>query len=115
MENNSDPIVRMAYAILLSAEKKRATEIWIRRDGAQALVSFKLDDAWCDELEMPLAVHARVVRRIGVMASLPTYGKDQHAQGTIVLEVGDRSLSFDVRVRGHGDALEAQLRPSPST
>ena len=107
------PVVTLVNAMLLSAARKKATEIWVRHDDAgEPLVSFKIDDAWKDEMRPPAVLHAPLVRRLAVMASLPSYGPDDYAQGTIVLVVGEaRRLAFDIRVRGHGDQLEALLRP----
>lgn len=112
MESATSPVATLANAILLSADKKQASQIWIRREG----VSFQRDGEWHPEMELPPALHGPLVRRLGIMGSLPSYGKDEYAQGTIVLMVGEtRTLTFDVRVRGHGEALEALLRSVPET
>jgi type II secretory ATPase GspE/PulE/Tfp pilus assembly ATPase PilB-like protein len=110
MTPDADPVAQLTFAMLLSAERKTATEIWIRFEGGRGLASFKLDDAWHDELELPLALHQRVIELLGTMASLPPYGDNEFAQGTIVLDLGDRSLQFEIRVRGRGTSLETLLR-----
>ncbi len=109
MEDES-PLVKLAYAILLSAEKQRATEVRIGRDGPRSVVDFVIDGNVVEEMTPPPHLHSFLVRRMSVMAALPTYGKDQWAEGFILLEVADRRLSFALRVEGHGDAAEATLR-----
>ncbi len=105
------PVEMFVLAFLLSADKKRATDIWIRRDGDGSVVDFMIAGEWQQELAPPPGLHDAVVRQLSVMASLPAYGADEYAQGTIVLAVGtERTITFDIRVRGDGDSLEALLR-----
>ncbi len=108
---DESPIVKLTYALLLAAAGKRATEIWIRREAGRSLVSFEIDGQWHEEMRPPSALHARIVRRLAVMGSLPTYNKGEYAHGQLVLEIDHRRLAFELRVRGHGDDLEARLRP----
>ncbi|GEM_PF-4694276 len=111
-----EPLIKLVHAILLSAHKKGATEIWVRREGEQRVVSFRLDGEWWEEMVLPPELHGAVVRRLGIMASLPMYRKDAYAEGAIVLRVSEtREIAFDIRVRGHGDSLEALLRSSTDT
>ena len=58
----------------------------------------------------PLTLHRPIIRRLGVMASLPVYRKGDCAESTIQLVVGERNLDFEIRVMGHGESLEAWLR-----
>jgi len=106
------PVVELVNVILLSANRKSASHFRIRRDGARSLVELLIDGATHEELVLPLALHAPVIRRLSVMASLPSYAQGQASEGFIVLQLGGESqLAFAIRVQGHGDNLEAWLRP----
>lgn len=101
------PLIQLVNAILLAAEKRGATQISVRAEG----VHFEIAGEWVEEMVLPAELHPPVVRRLGIMASLPVYRKDEYAEGSIVLLVAsERALAFDVRVRGHGPSLEALLR-----
>jgi type II secretory ATPase GspE/PulE/Tfp pilus assembly ATPase PilB-like protein len=104
------PIEKLTNAILLSAIKQRASEIWIHRDADRSLVEFRVDGIARPEMEPPVAIHANLVRRLAIMASLPVYAKGEVASGTIHLLLGgDREAWFGLHVRGHGTELEARL------
>ncbi len=104
------PLVKLAYAILLSAERKQASDIRIRRDGPRSVVDFVIDGNVVEEMTPPLRLHSYIVRRMAIMASLPMYGRGRWAEGFIVLQVPDRQFGFAIRVEGHGDDAEATLR-----
>ena len=108
MEDES-PVTKVTYAILVSALKKRASEIWIHRVGEQALVEFCIDGVAQVEMQPPQKLHEAIIRRLSVMASLPSYAKGHVASGTIHLMIGERDAWFELQVRGHGAELEARL------
>ena len=112
------PVVMLADGLLLSALQKGARTIIIRPGFVELVIGTKLDV----EMQPPLELHANLVRRIGVMAEVPNYSTNEYACGRIELEVEGRIAYFDVTVRGHGDAMRAQLavhgyldRPPPFT
>jgi type II secretory ATPase GspE/PulE/Tfp pilus assembly ATPase PilB-like protein len=121
--SNTAPIVKLVYAVLLSALKKRAQVITIRfdatreyhggfgpREAGASIIEFTRDGVIHEELDPPRRLHAHIVRRLSVMANLPIYGKDEVAAGRIHLRIGDtRHAYFTIRVGGHGDAMWAQL------
>src|SRR5688500_14607097 len=96
------PLVRLTNAVLLTALKKSARTIIIR-DG---IVVFAIGDQLETELETG-ELHAPLVRRLVVMANIPTYRKDEVGIGRIELAIGERHAFFDMSVRGHGQNLRA--------
>jgi general secretion pathway protein E len=104
------PIAKLTNAILLSAIKQHASEIWIHRVADRSIVDFRVEGVVRQEMEPPAAIHAHIIRRLAIMASLPVYAKGEVASGTIHLAIGEtREAWFDVQVRGHGTELEARL------
>jgi type II secretory ATPase GspE/PulE/Tfp pilus assembly ATPase PilB-like protein len=108
--DDESPVTKVTYAILLSALKKRASEIWFSRVGDRTIVEFFIDGVTQLEFEPPATLYDAMIRRLSVMASLPVYGKGQFATGAIHLMIATRDALFDIEVRGHGSELEARLR-----
>ena len=113
-EADEGPVAKLVYAILLSALRKCATDLAVRRVGGRPrvdfVVDFVIDGAEIEEMRPPVLLHQPIVRRLAVMASLPTYAKGEYAEGTITLRLADdREASFAIRVEGHGDTLAAYL------
>ena len=106
------PIVTLTNAILLAAVKKRATEIAIYGASAEhCTVEFTVDGAIHEEMRPERRLLAPIIRRLAIMASLPTYPKGMGAEGTIHLIIGDdRHAYFAIYVEGHGEDMAASLR-----
>jgi type II secretory ATPase GspE/PulE/Tfp pilus assembly ATPase PilB-like protein len=109
------PIVTLVNAILLAAIKQHATEIAIyTATGADCTIEFTIDGTVHEEMRPERSLLAPIVRRLAIMASLPTYPKGMGAEGTIHLIVGDdRHAYFALYVEGHGDEMAASLRVLP--
>ncbi len=106
----SDSVARLAFAVLLAASKKTA-QFRIRPDGVDYVVEHCIDEQTTEEMRAPDAVLAAVIRRLSVMANLPTYAKGESPSGLIHLEVGaDRTMFFAVLVTGHGPTLALEGR-----
>jgi type II secretory ATPase GspE/PulE/Tfp pilus assembly ATPase PilB-like protein len=106
VESADSPVIRLVDAVLISAIKAHASMIRIER----SVVTFTIGGTECEEMRLPEGIHAAVVRRLSVMASLPTYARGQAAEGRIHLRIGDdREMYFALRVAGHGDDLRATL------
>jgi hypothetical protein len=75
------------------------------------VVTFRIDGV--DQVEMmpPALLRASIVRRLAVMADLPTYPSGGSAKGEIILAFDHRPEQprFAVRVSGHGGRLTATL------
>lgn len=102
----------LVNAILLAAVKKRATEIAIYGAGAEdCTVEFTVDDAIHEEMHPERRLLAPIIRRLAIMANLPTYPKGMGAEGTIHIIIGDdRHAYFALYVEGHGEDMAASLR-----
>jgi len=109
-EADEGPVTKLVYAILLSALRKCATDLAVRRVDGRPRVDFVIGGAEIEEMRPPLLLHQPLVRKLVVMVSLPTYAKGEYAEGTITLRLADdREASFAIRVEGHGDTLAAYL------
>jgi type II secretory ATPase GspE/PulE/Tfp pilus assembly ATPase PilB-like protein len=106
------PVVTLVNAILLAAVKKSAREIAIY--GATAddcVVEFIAGDIVHEEMRPQRSLLAPIIRRLAIMASLPTYPKGMGAEGTVHLIIGDnRHAYFALFVEGHGEDMAASLR-----
>lgn len=110
-DHSDGPIIQLVNAILLSALKQRATEVAIRTVDAQFVVDFLIDGVEQREMEPDARLRGPIVRRLGVMASVPYYRKGESGLGEIHLIIGDqREARFAVRLEGHGDAAVAYVR-----
>src|SRR5437868_1997617 len=104
-------VVKLTNLLLIAALKKGASRLRLYHDGARAVVDLVVDGETREELAPPAALHAAIVRRLSVMASLPVYKQGEFAEGTIHLDLGAGSrATFAIRVMGQGDDVEAWLR-----
>ncbi len=101
----SQSIVDLTNALLLGVIKKSPEAFRIRPAGDTSVVEHLVDGQVHEELRTPTSVLVAVIRRLAVMASLPTYGKGEAAAGRIHLQLGDASHYFEIRVEGHGPEL----------
>lgn len=100
------PIPKLASAILLSAIKKSASHIAI----ADHEVRFWVNGGWCGELQLPPSLTAPVVRRLAIMARLPTVAKGDVAVGVIKLMLNEAApVAFCIEV-DHDPAAAGQMR-----
>lgn len=106
------PVVTLVNAILLAAVKKSAREVAIygKAEG-DCTVEFIAGDIVHEEMRPERSLLAPIIRRLAIMASLPTYPKGMGAEGTIHLIIGDnRHAYFALYVEGHGEDMAASLR-----
>ena len=106
------PVVTLVNAILLAAVKKGAREVAIYGAAeGNCTVEFIAGDIVHEEMRPERTLLAPIIRRLAIMASLPTYPKGMGAEGTIHLVIGDnRHAYFALYVEGHGDDMAASLR-----
>lgn len=106
------PVVTLVNAILLSAVKKGARDVAIYgTEAGHCTVEFSMGDVVHEEMRPGRQLLAPIVRRLSIMANLPTYPRGMGAEGTIHMIIGDdRHAYFAVYVEGHGDAMAASLR-----
>jgi general secretion pathway protein E len=90
------PVIRMINALLLEALKERASDLHFEPYEARSVVRFRIDGVLRDVIEPPRALHAALVSRLKIMASLDIAEKRLPQDGRIALRLGGRSV--DVRV-----------------
>jgi general secretion pathway protein E len=90
------PVIRMINALLLQALRERASDIHFEPYEARSVVRFRVDGVLTDVIEPPRALHAALVSRLKVMASLDIAEKRLPQDGRMALKLGDKSV--DVRV-----------------
>jgi general secretion pathway protein E len=90
------PVIRMINALLLQALRERASDLHFEPYEARSVVRFRVDGVLRDVIEPPRALHAALVSRLKIMASLDIAEKRLPQDGRIALKLGDRQV--DVRV-----------------
>src|SRR3569833_3393700 len=111
-EADEGPVTKLVYAILLSALRKCATDLAVRRVGGRPrvdfVVDFVIDGAEIEEMRPPVLLHQPIVRRLAVMASLPTYAKGEYAEGTIILRLAEKQKTTNTNQnKKHNNTLAA--------
>jgi len=90
------PVIRMINALLLQALRERASDLHFEPYEGRSVVRFRIDGSLHDVIEPPRALHAALVSRVKIMASLDIAEKRLPQDGRIALKLGDKQV--DVRV-----------------
>ena len=90
------PVIRMINALLLQALRERASDLHFEPYEGRSVVRFRVDGVLNDVIEPPRALHAALVSRLKIMASLDIAEKRMPQDGRIALKLGDKQV--DVRV-----------------
>src|SRR5438046_1093395 len=90
------PVIRMINALLLQALRERASDLHFEPYETRSVVRFRVDGVLRDIIEPPRALHAALVSRLKIMASLDIAEKRLPQDGRIALKLGDKQV--DVRV-----------------
>ncbi|GAB4509543.1 MAG: hypothetical protein Tsb0020_26140 [Haliangiales bacterium] len=105
----SQSVVDLTNALLLGVIKKSPEAFRIRPAGETSVVEHVVEHLVAgevqEELRAPTPTLTAVIRRLSVMANLPSYRQGEAAAGRIHLQVGDASHYFEIRVEGHGPEL----------
>jgi general secretion pathway protein E len=105
------PVIRMINALLLQAVRDGASDVHLEPFEARSLTRFRIDGQLRDVIEPPRALHAALVSRVKIMASLDIAEKRLPQDGRITLRLGGRSV--DVRVStlptGQGERVVMRL------
>ncbi|TDR70754.1 type II secretion system ATPase GspE [Paludibacterium purpuratum] len=112
LESEGDaPIIRMINALLAQALRDQASDIHIEPFEDHSVVRFRLDGTLRDIVRPHRALHAAMVSRIKIMASLDIAEKRLPQDGRISLRLGGRPV--DVRVStlptGFGERVVLRL------
>jgi general secretion pathway protein E len=90
------PVIRMINALLLQALRERASDLHFEPYEARSVVRFRVDGVLHDVIEPPRALHAALVSRLKIMASLDIAEKRLPQDGRIALKLGGKQV--DVRI-----------------
>jgi len=105
------PVIRMINALLLQAVREGASDVHLEAFESASLVRFRVDGELREVIEPPRALHAALVSRVKIMASLDIAEKRLPQDGRITLRLGGRAV--DVRVStlptGQGERVVLRL------
>jgi general secretion pathway protein E len=112
LESDDDaPIIRLINALLAQALREGASDIHLEAYENRSVIRYRVDGMLRDVMTPPRALHAALVSRIKVMASLDIAEKRLPQDGRITLRVAGRPV--DVRVStlptGHGERVVLRL------
>jgi general secretion pathway protein E len=108
---NDAPIIRMINSLFKQASRDGASDIHLEAFEKQSIVRFRVDGNLRDVVDMKRGLHAALVSRIKIMASLDIAEKRMPQDGRISLRVGSKAL--DIRVStlptAHGERVVMRL------
>jgi general secretion pathway protein E len=108
---NDAPIIRMINSLFKQASRDGASDIHLEAFEKQSVVRFRVDGNLRDVVDMKRGLHAALVSRIKIMASLDIAEKRMPQDGRISLRVGTKAL--DIRVStlptAHGERVVMRL------
>ena len=112
METTDDaPVIRMINSLLRQATRDGASDVHMEAFERQSVVRFRVDGDLRDVVEMRPDLHAALVSRIKIMASLDIAEKRLPQDGRISIRVGGRAV--DIRVStlptAHGERVVMRL------
>jgi type IV pilus assembly protein PilB len=93
------PVVKLCNAVLLSAIKKRASDIHVEPYEKTFRVRFRIDGILQEEMRPPLKLRNAIISRLKIMASLDIAERRLPQDGRIKLKIGaNREMDFRVSV-----------------
>lgn len=112
LEMNDDaPVIRMINSLLKQASRDGASDIHLEAFEKKSLVRFRVDGSLRDIVDMRPDLHAALVSRIKIMASLDIAEKRMPQDGRMSLKLGGRMI--DVRIStlptAHGERVVLRL------
>jgi general secretion pathway protein E len=112
LEANDDaPVIRMINSILKQAIHAEASDIHLEAFERKSVVRFRVDGNLRDIVDMRRDLHAALVSRIKIMASLDIAEKRMPQDGRISLRIGGKAI--DIRVStlptSHGERVVMRL------
>src|SRR5438552_7346840 len=104
------PVIRMINALLLQALRERASDLHFEPYEARSVVRFRIDGVLRDVIEPPRALHAALVSRLKIMASLDIAEKRLPQDGRLALKLGDKQVDGRVSTLPTGAGERVVLR-----
>jgi type IV pilus assembly protein PilB len=93
------PVVKLCNAILLSAIKKKASDIHVEPYEKSFRVRFRIDGMLQEEMRPPLKLRNAITSRLKIMASLDIAERRLPQDGRIKLKIGNnKEMDFRVSV-----------------
>ena len=93
------PVVKLCNAIMLSAIKKKASDIHVEPYEKSFRVRFRIDGILQEEMRPPLKLRNAITSRLKIMASLDIAERRLPQDGRIKLKIGaNREMDFRVSV-----------------
>ncbi len=97
--SNDAPVVRLVNAVLISAIKKRASDIHVEPYEKKLRVRYRVDGVLYEEMAPPLRLKNALVSRLKIMSSLDIAERRLPQDGRIKLKLGKgREMDFRVSV-----------------
>ncbi len=91
------PVVKLCNAILLSAIRKKASDIHIEPYEKSMRIRYRVDGVLHEEMRPPLKLKAAITSRLKIMASLDIAERRLPQDGRIKLKIGkDKEMDFRV-------------------
>ena len=109
-DDGAAPVIRMINALLLQALAERASDVHFEPYEARSVVRFRVDGVLRDVIEPPRALHAALVSRVKIMASLDIAEKRLPQDGRIALKLAGRSVDVRVSTLPTGSGERVVLR-----
>ncbi len=110
-EGDDAPIVRLVRRTFEDALQSRASDIHVEPSASRVRVRFRIDGMLRDVAEHPAHLHAPLISRLKIMASMDIAEKRKPQDGRIELELQGRPI--DVRVSilptNHGETMVMRL------
>ncbi|HEY3963660.1 MAG TPA: ATPase, T2SS/T4P/T4SS family [Planctomycetaceae bacterium] len=111
VDDDSAPVVRLVNLMITEAVNMRASDIHIEPFDEKLRIRYRIDGELVERDSPPRRLHAAVISRIKVMASIDISEKRKPQDGRIKTRVGGRD--FDMRVSllptGHGQAVVMRI------
>lgn len=105
------PVIRMINALLGQAVRDRASDIHIEPFESNSVVRFRVDGTLRDVVRPPRALHAALVSRLKILASLDIAEKRLPQDGRISLRIAGRSIDLRLSTlpTAHGERTVLRL------
>ena len=109
--SNDAPVVRLVNAVLISAIKKRASDIHVEPYEKKLRVRYRVDGVLYEEMAPPLRLKNALVSRLKIMSSLDIAERRLPQDGRATIRIGDGEV--DVRISSipttHGERIVMRL------
>lgn len=110
VELEDPPVAKIVDELISAAYQDKASDIHIEPQEKQSLIRFRIDSVLHDVLEVPKALHDRIITRIKVLSSLRT---DEHLSaqdGKMRVAMDEETLDIRVSIIPIADGEKSVLR-----